>query len=108
MHLQGHTLDVYYTAIGHTPESIKKVSLDLQKNWAAATWDSSRLEDVLDPAEEYEGVRQPKTSSSCGIVSGPAHQLRDPFVFEDTGKGLLHLLYSVAGEQGLGVATKLL
>ena len=37
-----------------------------------------------------------------GCKHHPVHQLRDPFVYEDDGR--VYLFYSVAGEQGIGLA----
>ena len=36
------------------------------------------------------------------VIRFPEHALRDPAVFREDGR--LHLLYSVAGESGIGIA----
>ena len=111
VHLRGHALDVYVSVIGRATERIEMTTIaDLRQGqgWdKPGDWTSTPMQDVLDPVEGYEGAHLSKASSKCGAVNHPTRQLRDPFVFEDTKRGLLHLIYSTAGEQGLGVATKL-
>ena len=40
--------------------------------------------------------------SRGGAISIPVNQLRDPAIFEEDGR--VYLLYSVAGERGIGLA----
>ena len=106
-----NTLNIYYSAIGHQPEHIQKISVDLGA--MASKWNSDAVsivssppDSVLHPTENYEGGNLPSAASVCGAVYSPVRQLRDPHVYEDTLTGTLHLIYSVAGEQGLAVASK--
>jgi hypothetical protein len=39
--------------------------------------------------------------SRGGAIEVPANQLRDPAIFEEDGR--VYLLYSVAGERGIGL-----
>lgn len=94
------TLYVFYTEAGDCPEHIKVVTIDLRVDWLA--WQPSAPTSVLLPELDYEGSNLPLIPSERGSIHEPAHQLRDPGIFEENGK--LYLLYSVAGEQGLAIA----
>ena len=60
-------------------------------------------EEVLRPETEAEGASLPLKASVAGAMKGRENALRDPAVFEDAD-GRVYLLYSVAGEAGLGIA----
>jgi hypothetical protein len=97
--LEGDLLRVFFSRIGDRPESILVSTIDL----------SSRPRDripsepvpVLAPEEAWEGADLPLVPSRSGPAAQPVHQLRDPGIFEEGGR--VHLLYSVAGEQGIAI-----
>ncbi len=41
-------------------------------------------------------------AARIGALEGPVHALRDPAVYEESGK--TYLLYAVAGESGIAIA----
>ncbi len=98
--VRGHTLFVFFSRSGDAPEHILLSTVDLRADWSE--WTSSPPMSVLRPEHPWEGAELPIEPSLTGHVTGPAHQLRDPAIFED--KERLWLLYSVAGEQGIGMA----
>jgi beta-xylosidase len=57
----------------------------------------------LRPETAYEGADLPLKKSSAGAASGRENALRDPAIFVDDD-GRTYLLYSVAGESGIGIA----
>ncbi|HPO16235.1 MAG TPA: exo-alpha-sialidase [Candidatus Hydrogenedentes bacterium] len=100
MDLEGDTLCVYYTNIGDTPESILRTTIKLTPDWN--DWRASPPELVLKPETEYEGVDLPCVASKPGKSTGREHAVRDPAIFKENGH--TYLLYSVAGESGIGMA----
>jgi len=65
-------------------------------------WKILEAQTVLKPELEFEGVHLPKFPSSFGAALQPLNQVRDPFVFKDDDD--LFLLYSFAGESGIGLS----
>ncbi len=61
---------------------------------------------MVQPTCDYEGAALPLKPSVRGQAGKAVRQLRDPAVFEENGN--LFLLYSVAGEQGIAIASLLL
>ena len=57
---------------------------------------------VLEPELDYEGAGEPISPSKSGAAAGRRCELRDPAVFVE--RGIVYLLYTVAGEQGIAVA----
>ncbi len=57
---------------------------------------------VIEPEMDYEGVGCPLEASEFGGVHDPVRQLRDPAIYAEDGH--LYLIYSCAGESGLGIA----
>jgi hypothetical protein len=98
--VQGATLNVFYTNVSDTPERILVSRIDLTADWM--DWKESEPHAVLEPHTEYEGVNLPLAPSVRGLSVEPVRQLRDPGIFEEGGD--TYLLYSVAGEQGIGIA----
>jgi unsaturated rhamnogalacturonyl hydrolase len=94
----GDTAEIYYSRVGDAPERIVLSRMDLRGDWK--TWRATRSVEVLAPETKYEGVDLPLEPSRGG--AGKGRQLRDPAVFEEAGK--TYLLYSVAGESGIGIA----
>jgi hypothetical protein len=98
--LSGDKLTVYYSNIGDMPESILRSTIELSPDWK--DWKAGPPELVLKPEKEYEGTDIPPTKSSGGSAKGRENALRDPAVFKEDGH--TYLLYSVAGENGMGIA----
>jgi hypothetical protein len=98
--LRGDTLSVYYSRIGDRPERILVSHIALTPDWLA--WRASEPEEVLRPEMEYEGGTLPLKISVTSDAPGPLRELRDPAIFHDGGK--TYLLYSIAGESGIGMA----
>jgi len=101
LHRSGNRLWIYYSNIGDAPERIFRCHLELTGDWK--TWKTSAPEEVLRPETESEGARLPVKKSGAGAVKGLEQALRDPGLFADVD-GRLYLLYSVAGESGIGIA----
>lgn len=97
---RGDKLLVFFSRGYDTPERLLLSMIELQGDWH--DWKASEPVTVLAPEEEYEGADLPLEKSDFGKILQPARQLRDPAVFEEEGR--LYLLYSVAGESGIGIA----
>lgn len=100
LHLQGQKLDIYYSNVGDTPERIKRTIVDLRGAWTE--WKGSPPEEILRTEYEYEGLDLPNEPSVGGSSHIREHQVRDPYLFVEDGHK--YLVYSVAGETGLGIA----
>jgi hypothetical protein len=100
LHIRGHELDIYYSNVGDHPERIKRTTVDLRPDWT--DWKGSSPVEILRTETDYEGINQANERSSGGASHDPVHQVRDPYIYtEDSHK---YLVYSVAGEKGLGIA----
>ncbi len=98
--LSGDRLTVYYSNIGGMPESILRSTVSLGPDWK--DWKAGPPELVLKPEKDYEGIDVPLAPSIAGSAKGRENALRDPAVFKEDGR--TWLLYSVAGENGIGMA----
>ena len=58
--------------------------------------------EVLRPERPWEGADAPLEPSVRSVAYGHVNQLRDPAIYSEEGKTFL--LYSVAGESGIGIA----
>jgi hypothetical protein len=101
LHRVGTELRVYYSNIGDAPERILRRRIQLSIDWK--TWTASAPEEVLRPETEDEGAKLPLKQSVAGAMKGRENALRDPGVFADNDSRV-YLLYSVAGESGIGIA----
>ncbi|MCC7494836.1 MAG: hypothetical protein IT204_20945 [Fimbriimonadaceae bacterium] len=101
VHRRNELLDVYYSNIGDAPERILRRTVPLTDDWQ--TWQAGPLVEVLRPETVAEGVDLPVTPSIAGAATGREHALRDPAIFVDVDQRV-YLLYSVAGESGIGLA----
>ena len=101
LHRVGSELRVYYSNIGDAPERILRRRLQLNSDWRS--WAASVPEEVLRPATDAEGSNLPLKNSAAGAMKGRENALRDPAIFVDDDQRV-YLLYSVAGESGLGIA----
>ena len=98
---RGSTLHVFYTRAGDAPERVLHATIELSGDWT--TWRASSPVEVLRPEHDWEGAGLPLEPSRRGSVDVPVHQLRDPAIFEEDGR--VYLLYSVAGERGIALAS---
>jgi hypothetical protein len=99
--VDGDELVVFYTNGGEDPpERILVATIDLHPDWM--DWAHSEPTEVLRPERDYEGANLPLVPSIRGESNVPVNQLRDPAVYVEDGE--LYLLYSVAGESGIGIA----
>ena len=92
-------LYIYYTVVGDSPESILMCKIKLAED--INDWEVLDGQIILKPELNYEGAKLPKAQSTFGASFQPTNQVRDPYVFKDDG---LYLLYSLAGESGIGLA----
>jgi hypothetical protein len=98
--LRGDQLAIYYSNVGDAPERIKRTVVSLAGDWT--TWRGAKYQEVLRPEMAYEGADEPFVISVGGSKHTPVNEVRDPYVFEE--EGVSWLFYSVAGEQGIGLA----
>ena len=87
--------------LGLLDASRRRARKDLALDWE--TWRASDPIEVRRAVEEWEGGALPALPSVRSAINRPANQLRDPFLFEDLGRRFL--VYALAGEAGLGIAT---
>jgi hypothetical protein len=98
---RGDELLVFWSRVSDCPERILCSPVRLQDDWTS--WRAGPALEVLEPGEPWEGADQPLAPSVRGWVDEPVRQLRDPAIFcEEAGR--TYLLYSVAGESGIGIA----
>ena len=97
---RGETLYVFWSRVGDTPEHILLTKVDISGDWS--TWSASDPETVLFPQEVWEGANLPLVPSVRDAINVRVNQLRDPAIFQENGQN--YLLYSVAGEAGIGIA----
>lgn len=98
----GDTLDLFYSVTGEAPERIYCRRIDLRHDWKEWSSAMSQPVTVLKPEKEYEGADLPAVPSQVGGAKGRRNEVRDPALFTE-GKRTF-LVYSVAGESGLGIA----
>ena len=98
--LRDHVLDLYYSNVGDHPERIKRTSIDLRGD--CTTWKGTSPQEILRTEKDYEGVHEPNEPSTGGADHEAVHQLRDPYIYNEDGRK--YLVYSIAGEKGLGIA----
>lgn len=93
-------LRVWFSRFHDAPEHILEGMIDLSQPWTA--WTVTDIRSVARPESAWEGAELPIEPSVSGASHHPVHQLRDPAVFRDID-GSLFLLYSAAGESGIGL-----
>lgn len=98
--VEGDILHVFHTNVGDAPEQIRLTSFHLHQD--ESRWRRLDTLPVLRPEMPYEGADLPVKPSQDGRNREPANQLRDPAVFAEDG--ILYLLYTVAGEEGIAIA----
>ena len=97
---QNDRLQVFFTAIGDTPERVLMTTIELGGDWQS--WRATNPIEVLRPERPYECADLPNMPSEPGDIEAPVRQVRDPFLFEEAGRSLL--FYSTCGEQGIAAA----
>jgi hypothetical protein len=100
VHVVREKLRVFFSVRGDAPEHIMMCVVDLRDPWPH--WNASSPMSVLRPARPWEGADLPIVPSETGRIDDPVHQARDPAIYEEDGRTFL--LYSVAGEAGIGIA----
>lgn len=93
-------LRVFWSRVGDTPEHILCSRIPLEGDWSG--WSASDPKDVLLPDHPWEGADLPLAPSVRGYALERVRQLRDPGIFEESGR--TYLLYSIAGESGIAIA----
>ena len=93
-------LEVYFSRIGDAPEHLLMARVPLADDWC--DWRPEPPVSILHPQPLWEGADRPVEPSAGGAGRGRVCQLRDPAIFEDDDR--TYLLYSVAGESGIGIA----
>ena len=96
----GDRLTVFFSCVGHRPERILATSIALQG--PPESWRARDTIEVLRPGTAEEGADLPLAYSRGGISPTRVHELRDPAVYREGPAAWL--LYSVAGEHGIGLA----
>ena len=94
------TLYVFWSQVGDTPECILLSTIDLSADWQE--WRETEAVEVLRPERPWEGADAPLEPSVRSVAYGHVNQLRDPAIFSEGAH--TYLLYSVAGESGIGIA----
>lgn len=96
----GNTLEIYYSRKGDAPERILRSTVTLEGDWK--NWRASEPTEILQTEQVWEGSDLPIKPSEKSDAKTRLHELRDPGIFEESGK--TYLLYSIAGESGIGIA----
>jgi hypothetical protein len=93
-------LIIYFSCAGHRPERILATVVDLKG--PPEKWRAQGVIEVLRPERDWEGGHLPLAYSRGGVTREKVNQLRDPAVYREGGDAWL--IYSIAGENGLGLA----
>ena len=96
----GDTLYVFWSNVGDNPERILVSTIDLSADWLQ--WKESAAVEVMRPERPWEGADAPLEPSIRSVAYDHVNQLRDPAVHSEDGRH--YMLYSVAGESGIGIA----
>ncbi len=96
----GSRLVIYFSCVGHRPERIYATQIELKGD--ASSWRAEGVLEVMRPEEEWEGAKLPAAFSRGGRSRAWENGLRDPAIYREDGK--TWLLYSSAGEHGIGIA----
>ena len=97
---KGDSLHVFWSQVGDVPERILMSTIDLSVDWRE--WRETESIEVLCPERPWEGASAPLEPSVWSVAYGNVNQLRDPSIFSEDDRN--YLLYSVAGENGMGIA----
>ena len=91
---------MFWSQVGDVPERILMSTIDLSVDWRE--WRETESIDVLCPERPWEGADAPLEPSVRSVAYGHVNQLRHPAIFSEDNRN--YLLYSVAGESGIGIA----
>jgi hypothetical protein len=97
---RGDELSVFWTQVGDAPERVLLSRIDLSGDWMS--WREGAASEILRPERAWEGADAPLVPSIRSTAYGAVNQLRDPAIFEESGR--LFLFYAVAGESGIAIA----
>ena len=98
--VRGEILHVFWTQVGHAPESILWSTIPITGDWSS--WQASEPVEVLRPEYPWEGADAPLEPSVRSTAYGHVNQLRDPAIYVEDER--TYLLYAVAGESGIALA----
>lgn len=102
--VKGDRLYVYFSCLQHRPERIIATTIELRG--PPETWRARGVIEVLQPERPWEGADLPLAYSRGGSTIkygyNRVRELRDPGVYREGDAAWL--LYSTAGEYGLGLA----
>lgn len=82
------------------PTQLNKVRGETQR--ATVAYEAVTPVELMRPENGYEGYGLPIGPSLRGSSTKPENGLRDPAIFQESGK--IYTLYSVEGEKGIGIA----
>lgn len=94
-------LHIFWTRVGDAPERILHSRVKLRGDWRGWRVEGGPAE-LLRPELPWEGADLPVAPSWRGAIDLAVNQLRDPAIFEESGR--LLLLYAVQGEAGIALA----
>ena len=97
--VSGDKLIIFFSRKGDKPERILLTTIDLRLD--PEMWSTSEPIEILRPEKEWEGSTLPLYKSVESAINIPANQLRDPAVYSENGRN--YLLYSLRGENGIGI-----
>ena len=98
--LDGDVLSIFYAIAHDCPERLLLSTIKLTPDWM--DWTPTEPITVLAPETAYEGANLPLVPSERGWAPEPVRQVRDPAIYHEENK--TYLLYTVAGERGIGIA----
>ncbi len=90
---------VLWTRVGDSPERILLSMLHTPDDWQQ--WGFAETIEIHRAQKTWEGADITPRASQYGAIMERANELRDPAIFVEDGK--IYLLYSIAGEQGIGI-----
>lgn len=95
----GNRLVIYFSCVGDMPERILAATVEMAG--PASAWHARGTMEVRRPQLEWEGAEVALEHSQGGKSRQLENSLRDPAIFHEDGK--TWLVYSVAGEHGIGI-----
>lgn len=95
--VKGDGLTLFFTRIGDAPERILYTRIHMRGT--SPDWTAEPCVELLRPEEDYEGADLTVRPSRFGVSPGGECALRDPCVFQETGR--VYLFYCVQGESGI-------
>jgi hypothetical protein len=77
-------LRVFFTETGQAPELIRMAEVNMDAPWKS--WSVGTAVEIIRPQKAYEGAKEPITTSKRGAARNKEHALRDPFIYEESGR----------------------